>query len=57
MRVIAEPRAVDLRSSHQFEDEIGAESSENGLSFPKTEYSVWTPGSLVEHDEDLFALD
>jgi hypothetical protein len=26
-----EPRAVDVRSSHQFEDEIGAASSENGL--------------------------
>jgi Tn3 transposase DDE domain len=40
MRVVADLCAVDLRSSHQFEDEIGAASSENSLFFPKTEFSV-----------------
>ena len=32
---LAEPRAVDLRSSHQFEEEIGAASSENRLFIAK----------------------
>ncbi len=40
--VVAALCAVDLRSSHQFEDEICNASSENGLFFPKMEFSVWT---------------
>jgi hypothetical protein len=39
--VVAELRAVDARSSHQFEEEIGAASSENGF-FAKIEFSVRT---------------
>jgi hypothetical protein len=39
---IAELRAIDLRSSHQFEEEIGNASSANRLLFHKTEFSVWT---------------
>src|SRR5262249_31258348 len=39
----AELRAVDLSSSHQFEEEIGTSSSENGLFIPKMEFSVRTP--------------
>jgi hypothetical protein len=35
MRVVAELRAVDLVSSHQFEEEIGAALSENGLFIAK----------------------
>jgi hypothetical protein len=35
MRVVADLCAVDLGSSHQFEDEIGAASSENGLFIAK----------------------
>jgi hypothetical protein len=35
MCVVAEPGAVDLISSHQFEEEIGASSSENGLFIAK----------------------
>jgi hypothetical protein len=42
MRVVADLCAVDLRSSHQFEDEIGAASSENGLFIAKMEFSVRT---------------
>src|SRR5262249_79606 len=37
---IAELRAIDLRSSHQFEEEIGNASSANGLLFHKMEFSV-----------------
>jgi hypothetical protein len=37
-----EPRAVDLRLSHQFEEEIGAASSENRLFIAKMEFSVQT---------------
>jgi hypothetical protein len=39
---IAELRAIYLRSSQQFEEEIGNASSANGLLFHKTEFSVWT---------------
>src|SRR5262245_51330797 len=53
MCVVAELRAVDLRSSHQFEDGIGAASSENGLFFPKTEFSVWTPIAMPTQRIDL----
>jgi hypothetical protein len=35
MRVVADLCAVDMRSSHRFEDEIGAASSENGLFIAK----------------------
>jgi hypothetical protein len=35
MCVVAELRAVDLILSHQFEEEIGAASSENGLFIAK----------------------
>jgi hypothetical protein len=41
VRVIAEPLAVEVRSSHQFEEEIGA-ASENGLFIVKMEFSVRT---------------
>ena len=42
MCVVAEPRAVDVISSHQFEEEIGAASSENGFFIAKIEFSVRT---------------
>jgi hypothetical protein len=42
MRVVVDLCAVDLRSSHQFEDEIGAASSENGLFIAKMKFSVQT---------------
>jgi hypothetical protein len=35
MCVVAELRAVDVISSHQFEEEIGAASSENRLFIAK----------------------
>src|SRR5262249_44752100 len=35
--------AIDLRSSHQFEEEIGAASSENLVLIHKTEFSIRTP--------------
>jgi hypothetical protein len=44
MRIVAELRAVEVRSSHQFEEEIGAASSENGLFITKMEFSVRTTG-------------
>jgi len=40
MRIAAELRDVDVGSSHQFEEEIGASSSENGLFIAKMEISV-----------------
>src|SRR5262249_577197 len=42
MCIAAELRAVDLSSSHQFDEEIGAASSENGFFIPKMEFSVRT---------------
>jgi hypothetical protein len=42
MCVVAELRAVDVRSSHQYEDEIGNALSENGLFIVKMEFSVQT---------------
>src|SRR5262245_51529704 len=42
MCVIAELCAAEVRSSHQFEEEIGAASSENGLFITKMEFSVRT---------------
>jgi hypothetical protein len=49
MCVVAELRAVEVRSSHQFEEEIGAASSENGVFIAKMEFSVRTgiPKTLV----------
>src|SRR5262249_20262133 len=43
----AELRAVDLSSSHQFEEEIGTSSSENGLFIPKMEFSVRTAHQTI----------
>jgi hypothetical protein len=45
MRIVVEPRAVDVSSSHQFEEEIGDASSENALFMVKMEFSVRTPGN------------
>jgi len=42
MCVVAKLRAVAVSSSHQFEEEIGAASSENGLFIAKMEFSVRT---------------
>jgi hypothetical protein len=42
MCVVAELRAVDVRSSHKFEEEISDASSENGVFIPKIEFSVRT---------------
>jgi hypothetical protein len=42
MCVVAELRAVDVRSSHQFEEEIGAASLDNGLFIAKMQFSVRT---------------
>jgi len=42
MRIVVEPRAVDLRSSHQFEEEVGAAPPKNGLFIAKMEFSVHT---------------
>ena len=42
MRVATELRAIDLRPSHQFEDEIAAASSENLVLINKTEFSIRT---------------
>src|SRR5262245_18755307 len=47
MCVVADLCAVDLRSSHQLEDEIGAASSENGLFIAKMEFSVRTGGNVT----------
>jgi hypothetical protein len=44
MRVAAELSAIDLRSSHQLEEEIGAAISENGLVIAKMQFSVRTGG-------------
>jgi hypothetical protein len=50
MCVIAELRAVEVRSSHQFEEEIGAAASENGLFIAKMEFSVQTGLYLIPND-------
>ena len=47
MRIVAELRAVDVISSHQFEEEIGAASSENGPFISKMEFSVRTGNAGV----------
>src|SRR5262249_23995772 len=39
--VVAELRAVDVRSSHKLEEDIGAASSENWLFITKMGFSVW----------------
>jgi hypothetical protein len=48
MRIVAELRAVDVRSSHQFEEEIGAASSENGIFIAKMDFSAWTSQRRAE---------
>jgi hypothetical protein len=50
MRIVVEPRAVDVSSSHQFEEEIGDASSENGIFMAKMEFSVRTPGHASRSD-------
>jgi hypothetical protein len=50
MRIVAAPRAVDVRSSHQFEEEIGDASSEKGLFMAKMEFSVRTSGHASQSD-------
>jgi hypothetical protein len=50
---IAELRAIDLRSSHQFEEEIGNASSANGLLFHKTEFSMWRERVYVRTSNKL----
>ena len=47
MYVVAELRAIDVSSSHQFEEEISAASSENGLFIAKIEFSIRT-GAVLE---------
>jgi hypothetical protein len=42
MCVVAKLRAVDLITSHQFEEEISDASSENWLFIVKVEFSVRT---------------
>jgi hypothetical protein len=42
MCVVAKLRAVDVISSHQFEEEIGAASSENGFFIANIEFSIRT---------------
>jgi hypothetical protein len=42
MRIVAELRAVEERSSHEFEEVIGNASSENWLFIAKIEFSVRT---------------
>jgi hypothetical protein len=46
MCVVAEPRAVSFISNHQFEEEIGAASTESGLFIAKMEFSVRTRSVL-----------
>ena len=55
---IAELRAIYLKSSHQFEEEIGNASSANGPLFHKTEFSVWTgiPFFPLESYDQLVVL-
>src|SRR5262245_54666840 len=42
MCVAAEPRAVDVSSSHQFEEEIVNSSSEHGLFIDNMKFSIRT---------------
>ncbi len=53
MCVVAELRGVDVISSHQFEEEIGAASSENGLLIAKMEFSVRTTDSSYDRGSYL----
>jgi len=46
--LLPKPRAVDVSSSRQFEEEIGDASSENGLFIAKMEFSVRTPSHASE---------
>jgi hypothetical protein len=49
MRIAAELHAIDLRSSHQFEEEIGAASLENGLFIAKMGFSIRTIAQAANH--------
>jgi hypothetical protein len=51
--VVADLRAVDVISSHQFEEEIGAASSENGLFIAKMKFSVWTEAFSMKNLDEL----
>jgi hypothetical protein len=42
MRIVTKLRAVEVISRHQFEQEIGAASSENGFFITKMEFSART---------------
>jgi hypothetical protein len=53
MCIAAELRAVDLSSSHQFEEEIGDSSSENRLFIPRIEYSMRTGVDGVGKQSDF----
>jgi hypothetical protein len=55
MYVVAELRAIDVSSSHQFEEEIGDASSENGLFIAKMEFSVQT--AMAARDAAAFAVE
>jgi hypothetical protein len=48
--LLPKPRAVDVSSSHQFEEEIGDASSEKGLFMAKMGFSVRTPGHASRSD-------
>jgi hypothetical protein len=50
MRIVSEPRAVDVSSSHQFEEESGNAPSENVLFMAKMEFSIRTPGQASRSD-------
>jgi hypothetical protein len=59
MCVVSELRAVDLITSHQFEEEIGDASSENWLFIVKMEFSVRTPpqdneGHAMSYAAEIF---
>jgi hypothetical protein len=52
MRVAAELRAIDMRSSHQFEEEIGNASSVNLALIHKTEFSIRTIEIIIAFSRD-----
>jgi hypothetical protein len=54
--LLPKPRALvdDVRSSHQFEEEIGAASSENRLFIAKMEFSVQT--AIISSDQLGFGV-
>src|SRR5262249_38720853 len=53
MRIVAEATRCRVSSSHQFEEEIGAASSENGLLIAKMEFSVQTGLRRHAFKEDM----